>query len=137
VLVDQLPAALTYVTDSLGTGVQVGTTITWTLGSLATNAPGSIVLTATAVTAGDHANEAVISGDLADSNPLNNSSVFTTTVLGVDPFVLKSGPAQVFGGDVVSYTITYGNHGNLPADVTITDTLPISFTTRHRLDTAA
>ncbi len=128
VLIDQLPDAMSYVTDSLGTGVQTGNTITWTLGNLAANTSSSIVLTATAVIAGAQADMAVISGDLIDANPLNNSSVFTTTVSGVDPFVLKSGPPVLFSGDMVSYTITYGNHGNLPANVTITDTLPMSFT---------
>jgi uncharacterized repeat protein (TIGR01451 family) len=127
-LVDQLPAAMSYVADSLG-GTQTGNTITWTLGSLPINASGSIVLTATALTAGDHANVATISGDAADSDPLNNISIFTTTVLGVDPYVLKTGPAAVFGGELVTYTISYGNYGNVPADVEITDTLPVSFTT--------
>ncbi len=131
VLVDQLPAAMTYVTDSLGTGVQSGNTITWTIGNLPTGASGSVVLTATAEAVGDWPNVAVISGGPVDSNLLNNTAIFTATVLGVDPFVLKSGPVRIFGGDVVSYTITYGNHGNLPVEVTITDTLPISFTTAN------
>jgi uncharacterized repeat protein (TIGR01451 family) len=128
VLVDHLPAGLTYVSDSRGTGTLVGNTITWTLGTVATNASGSLVLTATAVTLGDKANMAVISSALSDSNPEDNTAVFTTTVQGGDPYVVKSGPARLFGGDVVSYTITYGNHGDLPAAVTITDTLPLSFT---------
>jgi hypothetical protein len=85
VLIDQLPDAMSYVTDSLGTGVRTGNTITWTLGNLAANTSSSIVLTATAVIAGAQADMAVISGDLIDANPLSNSSVFTTTVSGVDP----------------------------------------------------
>jgi uncharacterized repeat protein (TIGR01451 family) len=129
VLVDQLPAALTYVTDSLGTGMQVGNTITWTLGNLAVNASGSVVLTATTNTAGEQVNVAAISSASPESDILNNVSAFTTTVLGGDPFVIKTGPTVVFGGEIISYTIVYGNHGNVAAEVTLTDTLPISFTT--------
>jgi uncharacterized repeat protein (TIGR01451 family) len=129
VLVDQLPAALTYVTDSLGAGVQVGNTITWTLGNLAVGASGSVVLTATTGAAGDQVNVATISSASPESDLLNNVSVFTTTVLGADPFVTKTGPAVVFGGELISYTIVYGNHGTTAAEVTLTDTLPISFTT--------
>jgi uncharacterized repeat protein (TIGR01451 family) len=129
VLVDHLPAAMSYVTDSLGSGTHVGNTITWTLGSLPINTSGSIVLTATALTFGDHANVATISGDSADSDLLNNVAVFTTTIFGADPYVLKTGPAAIFGGELVTYTLVYGNYGNAPADVKITDTLPVSFTT--------
>ena len=46
-----------------------------------------------------------------------------------DPYVIKTGPAAVFGGELVTYTLVYGNGGNAPADVEITDTLPVSFTT--------
>ncbi|HTP06610.1 MAG TPA: lamin tail domain-containing protein, partial [Anaerolineae bacterium] len=128
-LVDQLPAGLNYVSDSLGTGVQIGGRITWTLGTLPINATGSLVLTATAVSIGDQANIAIIGGTTADSNPLDNVSAFTTTVLGSDPFVSKTGSAIGFGGELVTYTIVYGNHGNTATSVTMTDTLPVGFTT--------
>jgi uncharacterized repeat protein (TIGR01451 family) len=128
-LVDQLPTGMTYITDSLGSGVQFGNTITWPLVSLANGASGSIVLTATANYVGDQVNVATISGSPTDSNPLDNVSVFTTTVLGSDPFVSKTGPTAAFSGELITYTVVYGNHGSAATDVTLTDTLPISFTT--------
>ena len=127
-LVDQLPAGLAYVSDSGSGSVVANGVITWSVGTLNPGQSNSIVVTATASYAGDQANDVTISGLPFDSDLTNNTSIVTTTVNGVDPFVLKSGPAQLFGGEVVSYTITYGNYGNLPADVTITDTLPLSFT---------
>ena len=127
-LVDQLPTSFTYITDSLGSGVQSGGRMTWTLGTLNPNDFGSIVLTATSSTAGDYQNVATISGNPIDSNPLDNTSSVTTTVVGVDPYVAKSaGSTLVFGGELITYTLTYGNQGNLTATLTLTDQLPIGF----------
>lgn len=129
VLVDQLPGAMTYVTDSLGSGVYANGVITWNIGGLNVGASNSIVLTATALYAGDWQNRAAISGGPLDSDLTNNTSIVTTTINGVDPFVFKTGPTVSFGGEVLSATITYGNHGNQAVPVTITDLLPIGFTT--------
>jgi uncharacterized repeat protein (TIGR01451 family) len=128
VLVDQLPAAMSYLSDSLGTGVQVGGIITWTLSTLSANASGSIEITARALTPGTWPNVATISGGPTEANLLNNVSTVTTTIFGADPFVIKSDATPVFGGEHLTYTIVYGNRGNLAAAVTLTDTLPISFT---------
>jgi uncharacterized repeat protein (TIGR01451 family) len=133
-LVDQLPSAMSYVTDSLGTGVRLGDTITWTIDHLAPGASGSLMLTATALTLGSWTNVAVIRGVPVDADLFNNTSICTTTILSGDPFVIKTGPAIAFDGELITYTIVYGNHGNATADVTLTDTLPISFTTADIAD---
>jgi len=127
VLVDQLPSAMSYVSDSLGSGVMSNGVITWNIGDLNGYASSSLVLTATALAGGDYQNRATISSAF-DANPANNTSSITVTILGADPYVSKIGPSILIGGQVVSYTLTYGNAGNQSANVTITDTLPIGFT---------
>jgi len=126
-LVDQLPAAMTYITDSAG-GVHSGGVITWNVGDLNVSASGTVVVTATATYAGVYTNQVSISADQVDVYPADNHSSWPVTINGADPYVLKAGPGALLGGEVFSYTIVYGNDGNQPADVTITDTLPVSFT---------
>jgi uncharacterized repeat protein (TIGR01451 family) len=127
-LVDQLPTAMSYVTDSVPATVAASGVITWSMGSLNPDQSGSIVLTATALYAGQYQNRVTINGVPLDSDLSNNISIVTTTIAGANPYVHKSGPAILIGGDVVSYTITYGNHGSLPTGViTLTDNLPAEF----------
>ena len=128
-LTDQLPMAMSYLTNSQGTVAINGGTVTWEIGDLDPGEGGSIVLTTTALYAGTYANRASMSSSSPDSNLLNNVSVFTTTILGADPFATKSGPEAAFRGERITYTVVYGNLGSAPVDVTLTDTLPISFTT--------
>ncbi|HZY40682.1 MAG TPA: hypothetical protein VFF59_01645, partial [Anaerolineae bacterium] len=127
-IIDQLPAGVAFVTETTGSAVVANGQITWTLGTLNTGVGSSIDVVVTAVKAGDWVNTATISGSPVDSDPLDNTSSVTTTVNGVDVYVRKSGPAVAFGGELISYTITYGNSGNVTATATLTDQLPISFT---------
>ncbi len=128
-LVDQLPPGLAYVSDSLGTGVQAGNTITWNVGTVAAGAQSSVVVTASALYAGEQLNRATISGIPADTNLDNNVSTYAVTVNGADPTVSKLvTPAAALGGEVFTYTIVANNLGNAGAVVTITDSLPTGFT---------
>ncbi len=128
-IVDQLPAGVTFVTETTASAQYANGTLTWTLGTLAASASGSIDVEVTANKAGDWVNTTTISGGPVDSDPLNNTASLTTTINGVDPYVSKTGPAVVFGGELISYTITYGNSGNVTATATLTDQLPVGFTT--------
>jgi uncharacterized repeat protein (TIGR01451 family) len=130
-LVDRLPIGFSYVSDSLGGAITSTSAITWNIGTLgADGAQNSFVLTTTAAPyAGDYQNQVAISGTPADTILRNNTATSTVTINGIDPYVTKSGPTALFGGDVVSYTVTYGNHGNQPTGVvTVTDDLPDGFT---------
>ena len=127
-IVDQLPAGVTFVTETTASAVVANGQITWTVGALNVGAGSSIEVAVTAINAGDWVNTATISGGPVDSNLLNNTASVTTTINGVDVYVSKTGPAVAFGGELISYTITYGNSGNLTATATLTDQLPISFT---------
>ncbi len=127
-LVDQLPTAMAYVTDSVPAAVAANGVVTWSIGSLNPDQSGSIVLTATALYAGQYQNRVTLTGVPLDSDLANNTSIVTTTIAGANPYMQKSGPAVLIGGDVVSYTMTYGNKGNLPTGVvTVTDNLPTGF----------
>lgn len=127
ILTDTLPAALGFGGDSAG-GAFVDNSVVWSLHDVPAATGGTIVLTATALYAGDYTNQAVISTSSVENDLSNNTAQITTTVLGGEPYVQKQGPTLMFGGEVAVYTITYGNNGNLPADVYLTDYLPVSFT---------
>ncbi|MBI5567951.1 MAG: DUF11 domain-containing protein [Chloroflexi bacterium] len=126
-IVDQLPAGVAFVTETTASAVVANGQLTWTLGTLAASAGSSIEVVVTADQAGEWVNTATIGGGPIDSDLLNNTASVTTTVLGADPFVLKSGPAAAFIDRQVLYTLTYGNHGNITATATVTDQLPAGF----------
>lgn len=61
-----------------------------------------------------------------DGTPADNSSTVANTVLhSADLRIVKTGPAQVAAGGVISWTLTVTNDGDAPAStVTVTDHLP-------------
>lgn len=63
--------------------------------------------------------------------PLNdpNEAQVSNPVALASPYVVKTGPTLAMPGELLSYTIEYGNGGLLPAaGVRLTDTLPVSTT---------
>ena len=127
-LVDQLPAGLAYSEDSLGTGNLAGNLITWSLGTVAPGAEASLVLTTTALYGGTYTNTATISGTPADSDLTDNSALAAVSITGPALYVTKSGPASLPAGEVVAYTIFYGNRGTAAVNAILTDTLPAGVT---------
>jgi len=126
-IVDQLPTGVTFVTETTTSAIVANGRITWTVGALNAGNGGSIDVVVTANRAGNWVNTATISGGPVDSSLLNNTSNVTTTILGADPYVLKSGPTAAFIDRQALYTLTYGNHGNITATATLTDQLPVGF----------
>ena len=152
VVTDILPpevSFVTYTTASAVTFTQASATeLVWELGDVLTSTPEiniqvvgvitSNIINGTVVT-----NTAVAASASSESNVNNNISPFTTTVSSpvvpdVEVYVEKTGPAVVFGGELVNYTIVYGNAGTQTVEATLTDTLPINFTTSDiAVDTSA
>ena len=132
---DQLPAGLTYVSDT-GGGAYDNTTGVWTIGSLASGANTTLQITALVNATGPYDNVAELTAatsDDLDSTPGNNDpteddqdNALITPAVQADLSLTKvANPTEVMLGDNVTYTINVTNDG--PADttgVTVTDLLP-------------
>lgn len=138
VLTDTLPAGVTYVPGSatsapaIGQPTVAGQTLTWNVGTIQPGANGSVsidvVINANTPTCTNLmlVNFANIS---ASGEPVgvlaNNPSSSSFVMQCIDLWSLKSvDKPTVQSGDTVTYTITYGNLGNIPATGNIVDTLP-------------
>jgi uncharacterized repeat protein (TIGR01451 family) len=144
VVTDILPPEVSFVsynTAALVTFTQASDAeLVWELGDVLTDTPEinievvgvitTYITNGTVVT-----NTAIAASASPESNLGNNISAVTTTVSSpivpdVEVYVQKSTPTTVvFGGELISYTIVYGNDGTQTVEATLTDTLPISFTT--------
>lgn len=121
---DPTPAGLTFVSASapcaagfpcdLGT-VAAGATVTVTVTfSVPGGATGSI------------ANTANVSSTTSDSDPTDNDSTATTTIVAqADLLVIKTGPASVIAGGAIAYSVVVTNNGPSDANGTgFTDAVP-------------
>ncbi|MEJ2218924.1 MAG: DUF11 domain-containing protein [Gemmatimonadota bacterium] len=134
---DTLPASLTYVSSTGGTGggTYDGTSraVTWNVGTLAAGGSTSLGLTVTIDPAatGSVSNRAWVGSTTADPATTNDSSTVTTTLTqSADLSVTKTAPATDTAGTNLTYAIAV-NHVGGPSDatgVTVTDTLPASLT---------
>ncbi len=129
-LVDTLPAGITFVSASPAPSSVAGNVITWSLGTLADGASGTIqlVLQSDPAIANNTSltNRAAISTSTTDRDANNNQSQADTLIITrADLSVVKTGPARVSAGDIVAYTISYSNAGpSVARGVVISDTLP-------------
>jgi uncharacterized repeat protein (TIGR01451 family) len=108
---------------------QVGITFAWNVADLAPGAGGEIQFRATVSPTAPPGflvvNEASIASGLSDCNPSNDVVSVTTGILVPDMVVEKVGPAAVSFGQPLTYTLTWGNMGEVFAPgVRLTDTLP-------------
>lgn len=128
---DALPAGTTLVSASPAcTGT---TTITCTIGTLAANASTNLTLVVTMPsTPGPVSNTATVDTTSNDTNAVNDTSTFVTTVvlLPADLSITKSADRDfALVGSNVTYTIVVSNAGPGEAtDVVVTDTLPAGTT---------
>ena len=136
-LIDQLPAGLTYVSDTGAGGVYDPVTGLWTIGSLASGATATITISATVdvgesgntitnittAATGDQPDPSTAGDDLVESVVVNDAADLVTVK------TLVSGDSTPAEGDLVTYEITVTNNGGAQAtNVSLTDLLPPGLT---------
>ena len=134
VVTDPVPpgAGLQSATPSAGGNCTTGAVVTCTFPNLAANATATVTILATAPSQpGTVTNTAVVSSNVADPDPLNNSATTNTTVNGAPPgtadlsITKLATPNPVAAGQTLTYSITATNNGpDVATNVTITDPVP-------------
>jgi uncharacterized repeat protein (TIGR01451 family) len=124
---DSLPAGLTFVSATPSQGTYVSGTGVWTVGTMTTATPQTLVIQATVASPNPQTNTASVShSDQPDTNPANNTASATETPQQADLRVTKivNNPTPNVG-DTITYTVTLTDLGpNTATNVTVQDTLP-------------
>jgi uncharacterized repeat protein (TIGR01451 family) len=127
---DPLPAGVTFV-SATGTGWtcnQVAGTVTCTLPTLPVGAANPITISAVAPpSAAVLSNTATVSSSTTESNPANNTSTNTLTVVAnSDLSITKTASGTTaYGANAFTYTLAVSNLGpNSASNVSVSDTLP-------------
>ncbi len=124
---DELPDGVTFVSASPSEGTYNSTTGLWTVGSVITSTPETLVVSATIVSPRPQINTATIAhSDQFDPNHDNNTATIVVTPQQADLTLKKvvNDPTPTVG-DTITYTVTLGNNGPDGAtNVEVTDVLP-------------
>lgn len=137
---DVLPAGVAFVSAS--PSCSGTTTVTCSLGTVASGDTATVTITVSPAAAGALSNTATVSSSITDPVPANNSATATTTVNAApaapppapppsaDLAITKVGaPEPVTAGSNLTYTVTVKNNGpDQAAAVTVTDPLPAGAT---------
>jgi len=132
VISDTLPASTTFVSATAG-GTATGSVATWNIGSLVAGASGSVQLVvrvASPLNSGTTLSHGTYSIDSTQTAPVAGAAV-TTAVQSAPVLSLSmtDAPDPVAAGANITYTLAYGNTGNMNATGTIlSDTLPANTT---------
>ena len=136
-LTDQLPAGITYTSDTTSQGSYNPATGLWTIGTLNSGATATITLTGTVdvgqggntitnvttAATGDQMDPSTVGDDLDEAVVVDNTTDLVTVK------TLASGTAAVDEGDTVTFDITVTNSGPAFAtNVSLTDLLPAGLT---------
>jgi uncharacterized repeat protein (TIGR01451 family) len=101
---DELPLGpgITLVSNSpsIGSVLQLGSTLTWNVGNLITNAGGTLALKFATSAAGTYTNSVVVNSDTLDPNPDDDMAVSTVTIVSQTAPVI-SGPMLGAGGKFI------------------------------------
>ena len=129
VVQDTLPAGLAFVSAVPAPSSVVGQVMRWNIpGILAPNASGTITLQARVLMSAaiSQVNTGTISTISAgDTNPGNDTSTTTTTVLRPNVKITKTAPANTAEMSQLQYRLDYVNNGNVAAaNVVVRDVLP-------------
>ena len=133
-VIDTLPAGMTFVSANPAPTSVTGQTVTWSLGTLAPNATGSISVVARAPIDGlsgqDLTNQGSISTSTPGDDPSNNTSTTTTTLRQPDLSITKAdGQTTAQPGDTLTYQITVRNVGDSVANGIVVREQPPSWAT--------
>jgi large repetitive protein len=133
-LTDQLPAGMTYTTNSVTQGSYAPATGVWTIGRINNGQSATLLLSGT-VNAGQAGNTltnttTAATGSNADTNNTGNDLTETITVANASHSIVKtqtSGPNPVTArGQVIGYQIAVANTGNVNlTGIVLTDTLAL------------
>ena len=116
---DPLPAQVSLVSATSSVGSCSGTTtVSCSLGTLATGASATVTIVVNANTAGTATNTATISSAVKDSNPANNTATATTTILAL-PLKLSASPHSARAGQKRCYAFTATSSGKGVEGVTV------------------
>ncbi len=128
-LTDTLPGGVSFVSSAASPGTCSGTsTVTCTLGSLASGDSATVTIVVTPNSAGDLTNTASVTATESDSSTGDNTASETTTVNPAANLSLAktASPNPVLLGEELTYTLTVNNSGpSAGTAVTVTDTLPV------------
>ena len=110
---DLLPAGVMFVSATPSQGTYNSLTGLWTVGSVTTSAPQTLILQGTVVDAGQIINTATIThADQFDPDTSNNTASAPETAEEADLALAKSvNDATPNVGDTVTYTVTLSNLG--------------------------
>lgn len=124
---DVLPAGYTFISAVTSRGTWSAPD--WTIGNLANGASETLTITTRVNDSGPYANTAVISGNVTDSDLLNNSAT-VTPVVEADLSVSKTSDKKApIVGETIVFTITARNLGHSNATgVSVNDVLPSGYT---------
>lgn len=124
VVTDSIPSGMQYVSSS-PSGSASGNTITWSLGTVAPNAPANITVTCKATQVGKFTNCAEVRADFN----LNAKDCCDTVITSPKLIITKSCTKEITTCDSIEYVITVRNEGDGTAKgVKVVDTLPAGIT---------
>jgi uncharacterized repeat protein (TIGR01451 family) len=114
-LSDVLPAGVTFVsaTPTQGSCVRVGSTVTCSLGTIASGNDATVEVKVDTGAPGSITNDAGVVSTATDPNNANNSASATTTVRPVSDLGLtkSDAPDPVLAGQLLTYTLGVSNSG--------------------------
>jgi uncharacterized repeat protein (TIGR01451 family) len=139
VLRDRLPPTLALISFSASQGAcgQSGGQITCLMGTLTATLSATLTVVGLPVAGGTLLNQAEVSSDVFDADPLDDTSVESTTVLLPDLTLVKQdSPDPVLVGSPLTYTLVVTNGGGTAAtQVVLTETLPAGVALRSAAST--
>jgi uncharacterized repeat protein (TIGR01451 family) len=128
---DLLPAGLTFVSSTPSQGTYNSGTGVWSVGTVTTATPQTLLVQAKVVSSSAQTNTATIShSDQFDPDPNNNTGTATETPQQSDLMLAKTVSNKTPNvGDTITFTVTMTNNGpDAATNVDVTDLLPTGLT---------